>query len=74
MCMHAILYVYHIHTHTLNEIKLQVEKLKNSEIQHVKVDLTKINIKALASQIDVLSDDVKMYMKLVNLNRYYALK
>ena len=33
--------------------KLDLEKLKNGQIQHVKVDLTKINIITLATQIGV---------------------
>ena len=56
-----------------NQIKLNLEKLKNNQIQHVKVDLTKINIKTLASQIGVLSEDVKLIMKLLTSERYYAL-
>ena len=45
----------------------------NGQSQNVKVDLTKINIKTLASQIGVLSDDVKLYMELLTSKRYYAL-
>ena len=56
-----------------NKIMLELEKLKNGQIQHVKVDLTKINIRALASRISVLSEDVKLYMKLLTSKRYYAL-
>ena len=56
-----------------SNIKLDLGKLKNNQIQHVKVDLTKVNIKTLASQIGVLSEDVKLYMKLLASNRYYAL-
>ena len=54
-------------------IKLGLERLKKNEIQKVKVDLGKIDIKTLASQIDVLSEDVKLYMKLLTANRYHAL-
>ena len=54
-------------------IKLELEKLKNGEIQAAKVDLTKINIRRLAKRIGVLSEDVKMYMYLFNPKRYYAL-
>ena len=57
----------------LNQIKLNLDKLKNNQIPHVKVDLTKINIKTLTSQIGVLSQDVKLYMKLLTSNRYYPL-
>ena len=35
--------------------------------------MSKINIKTLAAQIDVLSEDVKLYMKWLTANRYYAL-
>ena len=44
------------------QINLNLNKLKHDPIQNVKVDLAKINIKTLASQIDVLCDDVKLYM------------
>ena len=37
-------------------IKLELEKLKNGEIQAAKVDLTKINIRKLAKRIGVLSE------------------
>ena len=53
--------------------KLDLEKLKNNQNQHVKVDLHKVNIRTLASQVDVLSEDVKLYMKLLTSNIYYAL-
>ena len=43
-------------------IKLELEKLKNGEIQGTKVDLTKIKINTLAKKIGLLSEDVKMYM------------
>ena len=56
-----------------SKIKLELEKLKNGEVQHVKVDLTKINLRKLAKRIGVLSEDVKMYMYLFNSKRYYAL-
>ena len=36
--------------------KLDSEKLKNNQIQNVKVDLTKVNVKTLATQIGVLSE------------------
>ena len=49
-----------------NNIKLELEKLKNGEIQNAKVDLTKIKIMKLAKRIGVLSEDVKMYMYLSN--------
>ena len=54
-------------------LKLELEKLKNGEIQGTKVDLTKIKINTLAKKIGVLSEDVKMYMYLFNSKRYYVL-
>ena len=42
------------------KIKLDLEKLKNNQIQNVKVDLTKINVKTLATLLGVLSEDVKL--------------
>ena len=54
-------------------IKLDLDKLKNGDIQKVKVDLSKNNIKSLAKLIGVLSESVKMYMHLPNAKRYYAL-
>ena len=56
-----------------SKIKLDLEKLKNNQIQNVEVDLTKINIKTSATLLGVLSEDVKLYMKLLTANRYYAL-
>ena len=56
-----------------SKIKLDLEQLKNGEIQAAKVDLTKIGIKTFAKRIGVLSGDVKMYMYLSNAKRYYAL-
>ena len=56
-----------------NKINLELDKLKNGNIQKVKVDLTKIKISTLAKKIGVLSEDVKMYMYLFNSKRYYAL-
>ena len=53
--------------------KLDLEKLKNNQIQNVKIDLTNINIKTLATLLGVLSEDVKLYMKLLTSNKYYAL-
>ena len=53
--------------------KIMLEKLKNDQIQHVKVDLAKVNIITLAKQVGVLSEYVNMYMKLLTSKRYYAL-
>ena len=41
-----------------SKIKLDLEKLKNGQVQHVKVDLTKDNIRTLATQLDLLSNDI----------------
>ena len=57
----------------INQIKLKLEKLKNGNLKKVHVDLTKINIKTLASKVGVLSEDVKLYMELLTSNRYYPL-
>ena len=56
-----------------SKLKLDLEKLKNGEVQATKVDLTKIKINTLAKKIGLLSEDVKMYMYLFNSKRYYAL-
>ena len=50
-----------------------MDKLKNGDLQKVKVDLTKINIKKIAKRIGVISEDVKMYMYLPTAKIYYAL-
>ena len=54
-------------------IKLELEKLKNGEIQGTKVDLTKIKINTLAKKIGLLSEDVKVYFYLLCSKRYYVL-
>ena len=54
-------------------INLELDKLKNGEIQKVKVDLSKININKIAERIGVLSEAVKLYMYLPTSKRYYAL-
>ena len=56
-----------------SKIKLDLEKLKNGQFQHVKVDLTKMNINTLAKQIGVLSEDARLYMYLLTSKRDYAL-
>ena len=56
-----------------SKLNLDLEKLKSDQVQHVKVDLTKVNIRTLAKQIGGLSEGVKMYMKLLTSKRYYAL-
>ena len=55
------------------KIKVDLERLKNGDLQKVKVDLAKINIKKIAKRIGVLSGDVKMYMYLPTARRCYAL-
>ena len=54
-------------------VRLDLERLKKNEIQKVKVDVSKANIKTLSTLIGILSEDVKLYMKLLTANRYYAL-
>ena len=57
-----------------NTIMLELEKLKSRKIKKkVRVDLTKINIRALASRIGVLSDGLRLTMILPSINIYYAL-
>ena len=56
-----------------SDIIANLEKLKNGENQAIKFDLTKIKIKTLAKSVGVVSEDVKLYMKLLTSNRYYAL-
>ena len=55
------------------KIQLDLEKLKNGQAQHVKVDLTKVNIRTLATQVGVLSEGVEPYMKLLSSKRHDAL-
>ena len=54
-------------------VRADLDKLKNNSIQNVKIDLTKITIKQLATYIGQTSDDVKMFMKSLTSKRYYAL-
>ena len=56
-----------------SDIIANLEKLKNGENQAIKFDLTKIKIKTLAKSVGVVSEDVKLYMKLLTSKRYYAL-
>ena len=46
-------------------IKLELEKLKNGEVQATKVDLTKIKIKTSANKVGLLSEDVKSVYVLI---------
>ena len=55
-----------------DDFKLGLERLTRNK-QKVNIDLSKTNIKTLASQIDGLSEDVKLHMELLTANRYYAL-
>ena len=56
-----------------SKLKLDLEKLKNGEVQATKIDLTQIKIKTLANKLGLLGEYVKMYMYLFNSKRYYAL-
>ena len=56
-----------------SKIKLDFDKLKHVQFQHIKADLTKVNIRTLAHQAGVSSEDVKLYMYLLTSKRYYAL-
>ena len=55
------------------KIKLDLDEIKNGDIQNVKVDLSKFNVKEAAKRIGELSESVKMFMYLPNAKRYYAL-
>ena len=55
------------------KIKLDLDKLRNGDVQKVKVDLKKFNVKKLAKRVGVLNENVKMFMYLPNAKRYYAL-
>ena len=55
-----------------SKMKLALEKLKNGQVQNVKVDLAKVNTNTLATQIGVLSKGVKLYMEPLTSKRYYA--
>ena len=56
-----------------SKLKLDLERLKNGEVQATKVELPKIKINTLAKKLGLLSEDVKMYMYLFNSKRYSAL-
>ena len=56
-----------------NKLSSELDKLKNGDIQKVKVDLSKFNVKKLAKRVGVLSEDVKIFMYLPTAKRYYAL-
>ena len=56
-----------------HKLSSELDKLKNGNIQKVKVDLSKLNMKNLAKRIGVLSESVKMFMYLPTAKRYYAL-
>ena len=57
-----------------SKLKLYFEKTNNNgHIQHVKIDLTKVNIRTLTTQLGVLSEDVKLYRTLLTSKIYYAL-
>ena len=52
-----------------DDVKLDLERLKTNELHIVKVYLDKTNIKTLPTLIGILSEDVKVYMKLLTANR-----
>ena len=54
------------------KIQLDLNK-RNGDIQKVKVDLSKFNIKKATKRIGELSESVKMFMHLPTAKRYYAL-
>ena len=55
-------------------VKLDVERLKRKYgIQKVNVKLSKTSINTLSTLVIILSEYVKLYMKLLAANRYYAL-
>ena len=56
-----------------SKMELDLEKLKNHQIQNIEINLTKINLTMLATQLDVLSNGVKLLMVLPPSNRHYAL-
>ena len=56
-----------------SKIKLDFEKLKNVKVQHAKLDLAKINIKTSAAQLDLLSNDITLFLILPSSNKHYAL-
>ena len=56
-----------------NKMSLGLDKLKNGDIQKVKVDLSKLNIKNLAKRVGVLSEAVNMFMYLPSSDRHCAL-
>ena len=53
-----------------NKVSLELDELKNGDIQRVKVDLSKLNIKNLAKRIGVSSGSVKMFMYLPPSDRH----
>ena len=56
-----------------NKKMLELEKLISRKIKKVRIDLNRINIRALASRIGVLGDGSKLAMVLPPSSRYYAL-
>ena len=54
-------------------IKLGFERLKIIAANKIKIDLIKLPMKSLATEIGVLSQDVKLFMILPKTNRHYAL-
>ena len=57
-----------------SKIKLYLGKLKNGQVENVTIDLTKRTTKkTLATQLGLLSNDMKMPMVLPSINRHHAL-
>ena len=56
-----------------DKIKLGFERLKIIAANKIKIDLIKLPMKSLATEIGVLSQDVKLFMILPKTNRHYAL-
>ena len=54
-------------------VKEQLDTLKSNSVQIVKVDLTKINVRTLATDLGQLGDEVNLLMKLLQADRYYDL-
>ena len=54
-------------------VNQHLDKLNNKSIEIFRIDLTNINIKTLATCLGQLSEDVKLFMKLLTAPKYYAL-
>ena len=56
-----------------SKMKLYSEKPKICQVENFKINLTKMNIKTLATQLDLLSNGRQVFMVLPSSNRHYAL-